>query len=51
MIAATGNRVDRLHREAIGNYALPATLLPGQWRWLEANDLEQLEQPWPSAKS
>jgi 16S rRNA pseudouridine516 synthase len=51
MIAATGNRVDRLHREAIGNQALPATLLPGQWCWLEENDLKQLEQPWPSAKS
>lgn len=51
MIAATGNRVDRLHREAIGNYALPATLFPGQWRWLEDYDLKQLEQPWPSAKS
>lgn len=51
MIAATGNRVDRLHREAIGDFALPATLLPGQWRWLEDNDLEQLESPWRSAKS
>jgi 16S rRNA pseudouridine516 synthase len=51
MIAATGNRVDRLHREAIGNYALPATLSPGQWCWLEENDLKQLEHPWLSAKS
>jgi 16S rRNA pseudouridine516 synthase len=51
MIAATGNRVDRLHREAIGNFALPAALPPGGWCWLEADDLTQLEQPWPSAMS
>jgi 16S rRNA pseudouridine516 synthase len=42
MIAATGNRVDSLHREAIGSYALPADLPPGAWRWLETDDLEQL---------
>lgn len=51
MIAATGNRVDRLHREAIGNFALPATLPPREWCWLEQNDLKQLELPWRSAKS
>ena len=51
MIGATGNRVDHLHREAIGGYALPAHLPPGSWRWLETGDLEQLEQPWPSAMS
>jgi 16S rRNA pseudouridine516 synthase len=51
MIGATGNRVDHLHREAIGGYALPADLPPGSWRWLETGDLEQLEQPWPSAMS
>jgi 16S rRNA pseudouridine516 synthase len=51
MIAATGNRVAQLHREAVGNYALPADLSPGGWRWLEAEDLERLEQPWPSAMS
>ena len=51
MIAATGNRVDSLHREAMGCYALPATLAPGAWRWLEPADLHQLEQPWPSAMS
>lgn len=51
MIAAAGNHVDSLHREAIGNYALPADLAPGGWRWLEADDLKQLEQPWPSAMS
>lgn len=51
MIAATGNRVDALHREAIGDFALPAELPPGSWRWLEAADLKQLEQRWPSATS
>ncbi|MGA9163189.1 MAG: pseudouridine synthase [Thiobacillus sp.] len=51
MIAATGNRVDSLHREAIGDYVLPATLAPGAWRWLDAADLQQLEQAWPSATS
>jgi len=51
MIGATGNRVEALHREAIGFYALPADLPPGSWRWLEPEDLKQLEQPWPSAMS
>jgi 16S rRNA pseudouridine516 synthase len=51
MLAATGNRVDSLHREAIGDYVLPATLAPGAWRWLDAADLAQLEQPWRSAMS
>jgi len=51
MIAATGNRVEVLHREAIGGYSLPADLSPGSWRWLETRDLQQLEQSWPSAMS
>lgn len=51
MIGATGNRVETLQREAIGGHALPADMAPGSWRWLEAADLQQLEQPWPSAKS
>jgi 16S rRNA pseudouridine516 synthase len=51
MIGATGNRVDSLHREAVGNYVLPADLPPGAWRWLGIDDLKQLEQPWPSAMS
>ena len=51
MLAATGNRVDSLHREAIGAFSLPPTLAPGAWRWLDAADLTQLEQPWPSARS
>jgi 16S rRNA pseudouridine516 synthase len=51
MIAATGNCVDSLHREAIGDFVLPATLAPGSWCWLDAADLQQLEQPWRSATS
>jgi 16S rRNA pseudouridine516 synthase len=51
MVGATGNRVEALHREAVGHYALPPDLTPGSWCWLEADDLKQLEQPWPSAMS
>lgn len=51
MIAATGNRVDTLHREAIGSYGLPADLPSGNWRWLETEDLRRLEQSWPSKQS
>ena len=42
MIAAAGNRVDALHREAVGELALPDDLKPGEWRWLSAVDLEKL---------
>ncbi len=35
MVAASGNRVEALHRESVGPYELPADLGPGQWRWLE----------------
>lgn len=51
MIAAAGNRVEALHRAAVGGYGLPADLQPGQWRWLEHGDLERLERPWPSDRS
>ena len=51
MIGATGNRVEALHREAVGRYALPESLPPGHWRWLDGEDLKQLEQPWPFVKS
>jgi 16S rRNA pseudouridine516 synthase len=39
MLAAVGNRVEGLHRSRIGGLALPDDLLPGQWRWLGADDL------------
>ena len=42
MVAATGNRVEALHREAVGGLALPADLQPGEWRWIVAVDLEKL---------
>ncbi|NJD23784.1 MAG: 16S rRNA pseudouridine(516) synthase [Betaproteobacteria bacterium] len=42
MVAAAGNRVEALHREAVGGFALPADLAPGAWRWLLAVDLEKL---------
>lgn len=42
MVAAAGNHVDALHRDAIGSLDLPATLEPGQWRWLETGDLDAL---------
>ncbi len=43
MIAAVGNRVESLHRSRIGALALPADLLPGQWRWLGPAELAALE--------
>ncbi len=42
MVAAVGNRVQRLHRSRIGALELPPDLLPGQWRWLGQEDLEKL---------
>ena len=42
MLAAVGNRVIGLHRASIGALGLPADLAPGQWRWLEAADLQAL---------
>ncbi len=35
MVAAADNTVVRLHRSAYGVLALPASLAPGQWRWLD----------------
>lgn len=42
MVAAAGNRVEALHREAVGEFRLPDDLKPGQWRWLTSADLRQL---------
>lgn len=42
MVAAVGNRVERLHRSRIGGLALPADLAPGQWRWLGSGELALL---------
>ena len=45
MLAAVSNRVEGLHRSQQGGFALPDDLLPGQWRWLSAEDLAQLSSP------
>jgi 16S rRNA pseudouridine516 synthase len=42
MLAAVGNRVERLHRVAIGGLVLPPDLRAGEWMWLEAVDLDRL---------
>lgn len=44
MVAAVGNRVESLHRSRIGGLRLPPELAPGQWRWLDAQDLAALAQ-------
>lgn len=44
MIAAAGNRCETLHRERIGGLALPETLAPGAWRWLDEAELNALRQ-------
>ncbi|ODS92424.1 MAG: 16S rRNA pseudouridine(516) synthase [Burkholderiales bacterium 66-5] len=43
MVAAVGNRVEALHRSRIGGLALPADLAPGQWCWLDAEQLARLQ--------
>ena len=45
MVAAVGNRADALHRSRIGALELPAELAPGQWRWLDAEQLALLSHP------
>lgn len=45
MMAAVGNHVQALQRTHIGALALPLDLAPGQWRWLSAQDMEQLDKP------
>jgi 16S rRNA pseudouridine516 synthase len=47
MVAAAGNRVEELHRERVGGYALPASLAPGAWRWLDDADLAALRGALP----
>jgi 16S rRNA pseudouridine516 synthase len=42
MVAASGNRVEALHRHAIGDYVLPEDLVAGQWRWLDESDRAKL---------
>ena len=35
MLAAVGNRVENLHRSRFGALAIPDTLAPGQWMWID----------------
>jgi 16S rRNA pseudouridine516 synthase len=42
MLAAVGNRVQTLHRAQIGQMPLPADLAVGQWRWLQAAEVDLL---------
>jgi len=49
MIAAAGNRVEALHRSRIGSLALPPNLKPGEWRWLDADDLARISATPPEA--
>lgn len=44
MVAAAGNRVEALHREAVGELALPDDLGVGEWRWLSAVELNGLRK-------
>jgi 16S rRNA pseudouridine516 synthase len=36
-----------LHRSSIGPVVLPEDLLPGQWRWLTAEEVQGLTQKAP----
>ncbi len=45
MVAAAGNRVEKLHRSAIGGLVLDDSLPSGQWRYLDDNDLKKLNGP------
>lgn len=42
MFAAVGNRVEMIHRVGIGALRLEAELLPGQWRYLTAEERVKL---------
>jgi 16S rRNA pseudouridine516 synthase len=40
MVAAAGNRVEALHRERMGAFALPTDMAPGGWRYVEAESTD-----------
>lgn len=44
MVAAVGNRVEALHRSAIGSLTLPDGMAPGQWRWLAPDEVDALSR-------
>ena len=39
MFAATGNHVEALHREALGDLLLPVDMAPGEWKLLDAAEI------------
>ena len=39
MFAATGNHVEELHRERLGDLSLPDDMLPGQWKLLTEEEI------------
>jgi len=47
MLAAVGNRVENLHRSQMGQLHLPPDLQPGQWRWLDAAQVQALQSKTP----
>jgi 16S rRNA pseudouridine516 synthase len=49
MVAAVGNRVEGLHRSAIGGLELDGTLPEGQWRWLTETEVQNLTLKAPAA--
>jgi 16S rRNA pseudouridine516 synthase len=44
MVAAVGNRVEGLHRSAIGGLRLDESLPEGQWRWLTPQEVAALTE-------
>jgi 16S rRNA pseudouridine516 synthase len=45
MLAAVSNRVEALHRSAIGRLQLDARVPQGRWRWLTAAEVQALRHP------
>lgn len=41
MIAAAGNHVNALQRTALGDLQLPADLAPGDWQWLDSDQMRR----------
>lgn len=44
MLEAVGNRVTYLKRITMGSLSLDSTLQPGEWRYLNAKEIEELKQ-------
>ncbi|AMO57918.1 16S rRNA pseudouridylate synthase [Endozoicomonas montiporae] len=42
MFAAIGNKVERLHREQVGQIELDESLAPGEWRYLTAEEVNSV---------